>query len=76
MSITAEQVTEGMQVSFRPDFSKHLVGMVFEIDDRLGDSLVRTAHENNEVCQYVALRIRLGRKWNYRQAYLSDLIPA
>lgn len=52
-------------VTFRPDFSDKLTGLVFEV--------VKTPVMTPSGRQCVVLRIRRGKRWGYRTAWVDDL---
>jgi hypothetical protein len=73
---TQTAVEAGMTVTFRPDFSDALVGIVFEIVARSDGPLVSTEFGTDR--EFVMVRTRVGksRRWGYRLAYLADLLPS
>lgn len=71
-----QDIKEGQQVEFRPEFSKHLIGIVFETVAFPDGRTVHVAHESQGGKPYVHLRTRIGKRgrWGYRLANVADLI--
>lgn len=82
-ALTAEQITDGLQVTFRPDFSDDLRGIVWEIcplpsSGALTCEAAADAHNGTAAytfCQ-IRRRVRNGTRWGYRFANVADLITA
>jgi hypothetical protein len=76
-AITADELTEGLRVSFRPAFSAVLAGIVYEVVPHDDGSLIHGEYEGGR--PYCAIRTRVGKsrpRWSYRLALISDLIHA
>jgi hypothetical protein len=77
--MTENEIAAGQTVTFRSDFSAELVGIVFEIVVSPSGTLYRTAHDSQDGgYAFCTIRTRVGksRRWGYRLAKLSDLLPA
>jgi len=77
-SITMDDLSDGLLVSFDPTFSADLAGIVFEVCPMADGALFHTAHPSNGGYEYCTIRTRIGKahRWAYRHARLSNLIAA
>jgi hypothetical protein len=78
--LSAPVIADGKLVTFRPDFSEQLKGIVWEIcpmptDEAMTRTVQNGPDEGKVFCQ---LRRRVGKRgrWGYRFAWITDLVPA